>query len=204
MKPASHARKLLLALMAVMLLAAALPSAVLAAQESLMRFVVDNKSDRAVTVSLFSTDGSGRAYYMQVLGNETKSITPPRGTYNYQLTICGVVVRGQLDLTRHLFTWQVPKCGDKGGPGSKAPNTQDVGKLLALTRVEIANKTGARLVLTLRGPQTYVFTIPVGATQSVSILRGEYTWGHFACNNGEYQRGNLTAASGKQKEIFCK
>src|SRR5690606_2813510 len=112
---------------------------------------------------------------------------------------CGITTRGELDLSKHQFKWMVPKCGDKGGPGSKAPNTQDVGKVLALTKVTLVNETGARLVLTLRGPQTYVFTIPADGKKVVSIVRGEYTWGHFACNNGEYQRGNLTASANRTR-----
>ncbi|MBX3047793.1 MAG: hypothetical protein KIT46_07815 [Anaerolineales bacterium] len=203
MKPASFLRKLFLALMAMVLLSAALPSSVFA-QSNLMRFIIENKSNQAVTVRLYSSDGAGRAYYMSVSSQQTKFMTPERGQYSYHLTACGITTRGQLDLSKHQFKWMVPKCGDKGGPGSKAPNTQDVGRILALTKVTLVNKTGARLVLTLRGPQTYVFTIPAGSEKVVSITRGEYTWGHFACNNGEYQRGNLTASANRVREISCK
>ena len=194
-------KKNLLVIMVVALLAAALPSVALAAQSDLVRFTVDNRSDRDITIRLYSTDGSGTAYYMQVLAGTVKIMTPPRGIYNYRLTACGVMVFGEVDLNGPL-TWIMPVCGDKGGPGSKAPNTQDIGKILALTKVNLINDTGAFLRVWFAGPFQYVFDIPVGDTKLVSILKGFYVWGHFACG-GQLREGNLYAAGEKTKVFVC-
>jgi len=138
MKPFMQWKRSLLVFLAVTLLLAALPSTALAAQSDLVRFTVENRADRNITIRLYSMDGSGRAYYMQVLADTTKIMTPPRGTYGYRLTACGVMVYGEVDLNGPL-TWIMPDCGDKGGPGSKAPNTQDIGKILALSKLTLVN-----------------------------------------------------------------
>lgn len=200
MKPIMQWKKALLVFMAVALLAAALPSAAMA-QSDLVRFTVENRSDRDITIRLYSRDGSGRAYYMQVLAETTKIMTPLRGTYDYRLTACGVMVWGEVDLNGPL-TWLMPDCGDKGGPGSKAPNTQDIGKILALTKVELINNTGTTLRVWFDGPFQYVFDIPVGGTKLVSILKGFYQWTHFACS-GQLREGNLYAVGAKIKTFIC-
>jgi len=202
MKPRTTWNKIAFVLMVVALLAAALPSPALAAQSDLVRFKVENNADRSITIRLYSRDGGGRAYYMQVEAESTKTMTPPRGLYDYRLTACGVMVFGEVDLTGPL-TWLVPDCGDKGGPGSKAPNTQDVGKILKLTKVKLVNDTGKALRVWLAGPFHYVFDIPVGGTKTVSILKGAYEWTHFACQ-GLIREGNLYAAGAKTKTFECK
>jgi hypothetical protein len=200
MKPIMQWKKALLVFMAVALLAAALPSVAMA-QSDLVRFTVENRSDRDITIRLYSRDGSGRAYYMQVLAETTKIMTPLKGIYDYRLTACGVMVWGEVDLNGPL-TWLMQDCGDKGGPGSKAPNTQDIGKILALTKVELINNTGTTLRVRFDGPFQYVFDIPVGGTKLVSILKGFYHWTHFACG-GQLREGNLYAAGAKIKSFIC-
>ena len=201
MKPIMQWKKSVLLFMAMALLAAALPTAALAAQSDLVRFTVENRAERDITIRLYSTDGSGRAYYMQVLAETTKIMTPPRGLYDYRLTACGVMVWGVVDLNGPL-TWIMPQCGDKGGPGSKAPNTQDIGKILALSKISLVNNTGSALRVWLDGPFQYVFDIPVGATKIVSILKGFYQWGHFACD-GQLHQGNIYAVGTKTKTFIC-
>jgi hypothetical protein len=197
----TRSRKLVLTIMAVALLAAALPGVALAADD-LVRFRVVNNSERSITIRLYSQDGSGKAYYMVVPGEATKDMSPLRGTYDYRLTACGIMVRGTVDLSKPL-RWQVPDCGDKGGPGSKAPNTQDVGKILKLTKVKLTNKTGTDLKVWLDGPFQYVFNIPSGASKSVSIPAGTYEWGHFACD-GDRTDGFLEVAGATKKVFECK
>lgn len=200
MRKLTQFKRVMLVAVIVALLAATLPEAVQAAD--LVRFTVDNKADRNITIRLYSRDGSGRAYYMQVLAGTTKIMTPERGTYDYRLTACGVMVWGEVDLNGPL-TWQVPKCGSKGGPGSKAANTQDVGKILKLTKVKLVNSTGSTLRVWFDGPFQYVFTIPAGKTMAVSILKGLYKWSHFACA-GEFLQGNVYAVGEKTKTFVCK
>jgi hypothetical protein len=200
MKPRMQWKKLFLISMVVALLAAALPT-VAFAQSDLVRFKVDNNADRSITIRLYSRDGSGRAYYMQVEADTSKTMTPPRGLYDYRLTACGVMVFGEVDLNGPL-TWLVPDCGDKGGPGSKAPNTQDVGKILKLTKVKLENDTGKALRVWLAGPFHYVFDIPASGSKTVSILKGTYTWTHFACS-GLLEQGNLYAVGAKVKSFDC-
>jgi hypothetical protein len=198
----SKLKLILLATLVVALLAAALPVSALAAEQSdLVRFRVENKADRGITIRLYSTDGSGKAYYMRIEAETTKIMTPERGTYSYRLTACGIMVRGTVDLNGPL-TWVMPKCGDKGGPGSSAPNTQDIGKILKLTQVRLVNRTGERLRVWLEGANSYVFTIPSGGTKTVSIRAGMYEWGHFACD-GERTEGNLEVAGYTSKIFDC-
>jgi hypothetical protein len=185
----------------VALLLSALPSIAVAAQEDLVRFKVQNQADRGITIRLYATDGSGRAYYMRVEAETTKIMTPIRGIYDYRLTACGVMVRGTVDLTGPL-TWLMPKCGDKGGPGSQAANTQDIGSILKLTKVRLVNRTGAALKVWFEGPYQYVFQIPSGGTKTVSILKGTYEWGHFACD-GERVDGFIEVAGATTKVFEC-
>jgi hypothetical protein len=124
-----------------------------------------------------------------------------RGTYDYRLTACGVMKFGEVDLAGPL-TWLVPDCGDKGGPGSRAPNTQDVGTILKLTKVKLVNKTGTDLKVWLDGPWQYVFNIPSGGSKTVSILKGTYEWGHFACD-GNRTDGFLEVAGFTTKIFVC-
>jgi hypothetical protein len=193
-------KKILLAALAVVILLGALPSSVLAAQDDLVRFRVINNADRGITIRLYATDGSGKAYYMRVDANATKNMTPIAGVYTYRLTACGVMVKGTVDLTRNL-TWQNPQCGDKGGPGSKAPNTQDVGKILKLMQIKIVNRTGAAMQVWLDGPFQYVFKIPEGGSKTVSILKGIYEYGHYAC--GVLVTGNLNANKAATRTLVC-
>lgn len=197
----TRSRKIVLTIMAVALLAAALPGAALAAADDLVRFRVVNNSERSITIRLYSQDGSGKAYYMVVPGETTKDMSPLRGEYDYRLTACGIMVRGTVDLTKPL-RWQVPDCGDKGGPGSKAPNTQDVGTILKLTKVKLTNKTGSDLKVWLEGPFQFVFNIPSGGSKTVSIPKGVYEWGHFACD-GDRTDGFMEVAGYTTKVFEC-
>lgn len=199
MKSLSKPRKLLLATLVVVLLAAALPVAA-SAQADLVRFTVKNLADRGITIRLYATDGTTRAYYMRVEADSTKTMTPQRGVYDYRLTACGVMVRGTVDLTKPL-TWQMPDCGDKGGPGSSAPHTQDVGKILKLTKVRLVNHTDEDLRVWFAGPFQYVFDIPADGTKTVSILKGIYEWGHYAC--GSLDEGTLEVAGFTRQTFEC-
>lgn len=197
----TKARKFWLALMVAVLLLAALPSTVLA-QDDLVRFRVINRSDRSITVRLYAKDGSGRAYYMQIEAQSTKNMTPQRGVYDYRLTACGIMVRGTADLTKPL-TWIMPQCGDKNGPGTKAPNTQDIGKdIMPLVKIKLVNRTGSDMQIWLAGPFPYVFSIPAGGSKTVSILKGSYTWRHYACD-GVLDTGNLFANNAKTRVLEC-
>jgi hypothetical protein len=191
--------KFVLAALAAVLLLSALPSPALAADD-VVRFRVENRADRGITIRLYATDGSGRAYYMRVEKESTKIMTPLAGVYTYRLTACGVMVKGTLDLSKNM-NWIMPQCGDKGGPGTKAPNTQDVGKILKLVSVRLVNRTGAPMKIWLEGPFQYVFNIPNGGSKTVSILKGEYEWGHYAC--GALDEGKLHVVSTMSRVFEC-
>jgi hypothetical protein len=193
-------KKIALAVLAAVLLLSALPMQALAATGDLVRFRVENRSDRSITVRLYSQDGSERAYYMVIAAKTTKDMTPLAGTYDYRLSACGVMVKGQVDLSKNL-NWIMPQCGDKGGPGTKAPNTQDVGKILKLVSIKLVNHTGATMKIWLEGPFQYVFIIPNGGSKTVSILKGEYEWGHYAC--GPLDEGILHADMNKTRVFEC-
>ncbi len=196
----SKTKKFWLALLVAMLLVAALPSAALAGDD-IVRFRVENRADRAITVRLYSKDGTGRAYYMQIEALTTKSMSPIRGMYDYRLTACGIMVTGTVNLTKPL-TWIMPQCGDKGGPGTKAVNTQDIGRdIMKLVKIKLVNKTDVDMRVWLAGPFPYTFLIPAGGSKTVSILKGSYTWSHSAC--GTEQTGNLFANNTKTKVFEC-
>jgi hypothetical protein len=138
---------------------------------------------------------------MRVEALETKSMSPIRGVYTYRLTACGVMVKGTVDLTGPL-TWLNPECGDKGGAGSKAANTQDIGRdILKLVKIKLVNRTDVDMRLWLAGPFPYTFVIPAGGFKTVSIIKGSYTWRHSAC--GAEQTGNLFANNAKSKVLEC-
>lgn len=194
-------KKTMLVLLVAALLLSALPTVAFAAAGDLVRFRVENRADRGITVRLYSQDGTGRAYYMRIEAGTTKDMTPIKGIYDYRLTACGVMVRGELDLNKPV-NWIMPQCGDKGGPGTSAPNTQDIGKILKLQRVKLVNRTGSNLKIWFDGPFQYVFNIPSGGTKTVSILKGTYEWGHFACG-GERTDGFIDIVVGSTQVYTC-
>lgn len=196
----TKAKKFWLGLLVAMLVLAALPSTSLAA-EDLVRFRVENRASRGITVRLYSRDGTGRAYYMHIEPLTTKSMSPIRGIYDYRLTACGIMVTGTVNLTKPL-TWIMPECGDKGGPGTKAANTQDIGRdILKLVKIKLVNRTDVDMRIWLEGPFPYSFLIPAGGSKTVSILKGSYVWHHFACGN--FDSGNLFANNAKSKVFEC-
>jgi hypothetical protein len=194
----------MLAVLAFVVLLSATPALAATSQaDDLVRFTIENKADRGITVRLYAQDGSGQAYYVHVEAKTTKSLTPIRGMYDYRLTSCGIMLFGVLDLTKASTTWVNPNCGLKSGANSKETNTQDVGQILKLVKVTLENETGTQLMIWLHGPFDYVFIIPKDGEKTVSIPKGFYTWGHFACD-GIYQTGNLYADFYKTKVIVCK
>lgn len=201
MTPITKARKFWLALMVAVILLASLPS-IAQAEEDVVRLRVLNRADRGITVRLYSSDGSGRAYYMHVEAFTTKDMFPLRGIYDYRLTACGIMVRGTVDLTKPL-KWVMPKCGFTKAQGAEGENTQNLGKdPLHLIKITLVNDTGVSLRLSLSGPYPYVFIIPAAGSKVVSILKGFYIWSHYACD-GLYDSGNLYADFSKTKTIDC-
>jgi hypothetical protein len=198
----TKAKKFWLGLMVATLVLAALPSTAAAAEEDLVRFRVENRADRSITIRLYAQDGTGRAYYMQVEALTTKSMSPIRGRYDYRLTACGVMVTGTVNLTKPL-TWIMPRCGDKGGAGTKAANTQDIGReILKLNKVILVNKTAQDVRIWLAGRYPYTFLLPAGGHTTVSLLKGSYTWSGTFC--GSQQTGNLFVNNTTKKVFECK
>jgi hypothetical protein len=199
MKMTWNLKKFVTAALAAVLLLTTLSSAALAADD-LVRFRVENRDDRGITIRLYANDGTGRVYYMRVEGESTKVMTPVAGVYEYRLTACGVMVKGSVDLSKPL-NWVMPKCGDKGGPGTSAANTQDVSKILKLVKMRIVNRTGGTLKIWFEGPFQYVFVIRDGGSKTVSLLKGEYEWGHFAC--GDRVEGTLDLVNTTTRTFTC-
>ncbi|HLD92923.1 MAG TPA: hypothetical protein VI703_01795 [Anaerolineales bacterium] len=197
----TRARNFWLALLVAAIVMAGLPS-VAQAEEDAVRFRVINRAERGITVRLYATDGSGRAYYMHVEALTTKDLYPQRGVYDYRLTACGIMVRGTVDLTKP-YRWVMPKCGFTKAQGAKAESTQNLGKdPLHLVNVTLVNDTGGYLQIWLSGPYPYVFYIPPDGSKSVSILKGTYVWSHYSCG-GTYSSGTVVANYGKTKVITC-
>lgn len=196
----STLKKITLAVLAAVLVFAALPAPALAAGDT-VNFRVENRADRGITVRLYATDGSGRAYYMRVDKETTKVMNPLRGVYTYRLTACGVMVKGTLDLNKNV-NWIMPQCGHRAGQGSGAANTTDIAKILKLTSLKIVNRTGHTMKIWLEGPFQYVFIIPNGGSKVVSILKGEYEWGHYACG-GALDEGRISVQENKTRIFEC-
>jgi hypothetical protein len=199
-------KKLGLALTMAVLLLGLAPATVLAAPAAqtadLVRFTVENRDEAGITLRLYATDGTLRAYYLRVDGESSRVLTPEAGVYTYSLTACGVGVRGTVDLSRN-HNWVLPACGHKGGPGTKAANTTDVSEEVRLVRVDLVNDTSTRIQVRLYGPWDYVFTIEGKATKVVTILKGEYDYTLFACQGGVYT-GHFLARANKIQEFECK
>jgi hypothetical protein len=193
-------KKLVLAGMALALLLAALPAPALAAGDT-VNFKIENRADRGITIRLYATDGSGRAYYMRVEKETTKTMNPLRGVYTYRLTACGVMVKGTIDLSKNA-NWIMPQCGHRAGQGSGAAATTDISKILKLISLKIVNRTGHTMKIWLEGPFQYVFIIPNGGSKVVTILKGDYEWGHYACD-GVLDEGRISVQETKTRIFEC-
>jgi hypothetical protein len=138
---------------------------------------------------------------MVVEGSRSKIMTPPAGVYDYRLSSCGVIVRGEIELIRN-HNWILPPCGSKGGVGTKAGHTIDVSEIVRLVKVDLVNESSTRILLLLSGPYDYVFTIEGKATKVVTILKGTYDYTLFACFTGVYT-GSFHARANKVQEFDC-
>jgi hypothetical protein len=193
-------KKIALATLVVALLVAAAPAPALAAGDT-VNFRVENRADRGITIRLYATDGSGRAYYMRVEKETTKTMNPQRGVYTYRLTACGVMVKGTVDLSKNA-SWIMPQCGHRAGQGSGAAATTDISKILKLISLKIVNRTGHTMKIWLEGPFQYVFIIPNGGSKTVTILKGDYEWGHYACD-GVLDEGRISVQETKTRIFEC-
>jgi len=200
MKNAISNKTIIIALL-VVLLVALFPSPAVAADSDLVRFSLENRDSSAITIRLYSQDVSGLAYYMTVAAGTSKFLTLQAGVYDYRLSACGVVVRGELDLSRH-HAWVFPPCGSKGGEGTKAPNTTDASEIVRLVRVDLVNESSTRMLLLLEGPYDYVFVIEGKGTKVVTILKGTYDYTLFACFTGHFH-GSFLARANKVQEFDC-
>ena len=121
-----------------------MPDSARAGELDLVRFRVENRDSTSISIRLYSQDGSGTAYYMVIEGTSTKVMTPQAGVYDYRLSSCGVVVRGEIDLSRK-HNWILPSCGNKGGPGTQATNTTDASEIVRLVKIDLVNEKSTRI-----------------------------------------------------------
>jgi hypothetical protein len=115
-------------------------------------FLVKNRTGENVTLWI----GDPIRYVLNVPGKTEKSFTINRGVYVYDLSSCGWITGGYLNLTIHTFI-EIVEC--------ETPT---------LVAVNLSNLSGADLALQLSGPADYVISLDAGQTLPVTIVRGEY------------------------------
>ncbi len=177
--------------------AVAVPQANTQAASPLMRLVIENGSSKFVSLRL-----TGPAnYYMSAAAGATATYTPERGVYSYTLYSCGVYVHGELDLTKHMVTYEVPPCGTKAysGPGTTA--VVDAGKELRLVKVTLNNETDHNIVIVFSGTSSLVFFLYDDASNDYTIPKGDYTYEIYGC--GPIRYGTMYAHAHKVKDLTC-
>ena len=169
-------RPLLLFGLALVLLLSATRAAF--AQSDLVRFTVNNKSDKVFTLRLTGPE----TLYLVIDPNSAEVFTPKRGEYTFTMFSCGAYADGELDLTS-IKTMIVPACGS-GGPAKDTDQKNDASDTIKLVKITLENKvTNSAMVVVMTGPGTYVFSLKAGQKANYTIPRGDYTVTYYACNS---------------------
>lgn len=186
----------LMGFFSVMLFLAFFSTGSVFAKSDLIRFTVENKSNRVFTMRL-----EGPQFYYLVVGKDSAEVfTPKRGEYTYTMFSCGAYASGELDLSTQK-KMVVPECGTNAGPQARAKNKIDVSKIIKLVKVTIENDTNSNMLAVFTGPGTYVFSLKPGAEDDYTIPRGEYDITVYAC--GRVGPAKFVARANKTKTLGC-
>ncbi len=115
-------------------------------------FLVKNRTGENVTLWI----GDPIRYVLNVPGKTEMTFTVNRGVYVYDLSSCGWITGGYLNLTIHTFI-EIAEC-----------ETQ------RLVAVNLSNLSGTNLALQLSGPADYIISLDPGQILPVTIARGDY------------------------------
>lgn len=203
----STSRKVQVLLVVAALLSTALigavshPAAGQAAQgasgEKLGRIKIVNESDKPAYLYLWGEN----YYYFSANAGETKVYTPEADEYEYELISCGIKTKGTFTLSS-MKRFVIPECGSKGLRQPNTSRTVDAGRLVKLTRVKLLNETDGYMIVILRGPSEFVFSMQADESMEVTIPKGLYKYTLYAC--GDTITGNVYADPHKEKEFTCK
>jgi hypothetical protein len=177
--------------------AVAVPQSNTQAASPLMRLVIENNSSHFVSLRLSGPTN----YYMSASAGSTSSYTPERGEYSYTLYSCGIFVHGEIDLTKHMVTYEVPPCGSKAYSGPGPTTVIDAGKELRLVKVTLKNETGHNIVIVFSGTSSLAFFFYDGDSKDYTIPKGDYTYEIYGC--GAVRYGTMYAHVNKVKELTC-
>ena len=187
-------RPLLLFGLALVLLLSATRAAF--AQSDLVRFTINNKSDKVFTLRLTGPE----TLYLVIDPNSAEVFTPKRGEYTFTMFSCGAYADGELDLTS-IKTMVVPACGS-GGPEKDTDQKIDASDTIKLVKITLENKvTNSAMVVVMTGPGTYVFSLKAGEKANYTIPRGDYTVTYYACSSSATRA--FTAKANKTLSLSC-
>ena len=161
------------------------------------RITIVNQSDKPAYLYLWGDN----YYYFSANSGETKVYTPETDEYDYELISCGIKTKGTFTLSS-LKRFVIPECGSKGLRQPNTSRTVDAGRLVKLTRVKLLNETGGYMIVILRGPSEFVFSMQADESMEVTIPKGYYRYTLYAC--GSTITGNVYADPHKEKEFTCK
>jgi hypothetical protein len=162
-----------------------------------VRVTIQNDSDKPAYLKL-----TGPHHYYFVVGPNSKSVyTPLSGKYDYLIVACGVHYKeGKIELYKNT-TYIVPQCGLNAYGQPYGKKGIDVGRELKLIRMTFKGKAFGTMVLVLRGPSTYVISLPKDENREVTIRRGWYEYTLYGC--GRTEGGKFYADRGKHKTFYC-
>ena len=161
------------------------------------RITIVNESDKPAYLYLWGEN----YYYLPAGAGETKVYTPAADEYDYELISCGVKTKGTFTLSS-LKRFVIPECGSKGAPQSKESRKIDAGQLVKLTLVKLLNETDGYMIVILRGPSEFVFSMDADESMDITIPKGYYEYTMYGC--GTTQVGNMYAYPHTEKEFVCK
>jgi hypothetical protein len=154
--------------------------------------LIENKTKEPFTITL-----KGPFEYTITVEPGTEKIEVIPGKYTYSLIACGVIVKGSLKTKISIInTIKIEKCKNSGG----GPEDSEL-KTMVLV---VENRMDAPMYLTLVGPQTYRFTIPVGKMK-LEVEKGiyQYTMMSNACGGPSTETGKINLLRSKVWRWWC-
>jgi hypothetical protein len=189
---------MLVGLVALLALTAALqPQFSTYAAKDLLRLTIDNRDPGVLSLRLIN---DLNVYRLKVPGGTRSLFTIKPGTYDYQLSGCGVTRYGRMTFTKNTVMVN-PICGGAAHVAAKTGKV-DLSVLLKVARIYLENDTGAKVVVFFDGPQDYVFSLPKNAERSYTVAKGVYKVSYVAC--GENTTRTFEAYPGKTLTLTCK
>jgi len=142
-----------------------------------------DKSGNAPVLNI--NNKTGGSFYLTLTGPKTYTFNVPTGKSTYQ------VDQGTYDVSYYACSEQRTdsvKIKKKGGSLTIDCTKAKTGKEIAIT---VNNMTGGTMYMTLTGPASYQFTLPVGKTK-IYVLKGTYTYTVYGSCGSDTGTANLS------------